>query len=212
MKRKMKLCADAAMTALLLLLMAFERIGAAAHEWLGIFMFVLVIVHHVFNMKWTSSLTRGKYPPIRMVQTVLVVLLLLSMLDSMISGVMLSRHALSFLPVHSGTSWARTLHMLCTYWGFVLMGIHLGLHWNIKLGRTWIFRAAGVLIAAYGVYAFVKRDIHTYMLLRSHFVFFDFSEPLVLFLLDYLAIMGMLVWAGYYLRCFIRYISYKNTI
>ena len=37
------------------------------------------------------------------------------------------------------------------------------------------------------------------MLLRIHFVFFDFSEPLWRFLLDYLAAMGLLVWIGHYL-------------
>lgn len=34
----------------------------------------------------------------------------------------------------------------------------------------WILRGAGFLIAVYGVYAFGKRDIGTYMLRQSHFV------------------------------------------
>lgn len=54
-------------------------------------------------------------------------------------------------------------------------------------------------IACYGCYAFIKRDIFDYMFLRTHFVFFDYSEPLVFFILDYVAVMGMFVFIGYYL-------------
>lgn len=46
-----KLVIDAAMTVVLILLMSFERIGRAAHEWLGLGMFVLFIAHHVLNRK-----------------------------------------------------------------------------------------------------------------------------------------------------------------
>ena len=80
----------------------------------------------------------------------------------------LSCHALSFLPISGGSFWARTLHMLSAYWGFVFISLHLGL-----------------LIAGYGSFAFIKREIGSYMLLKIHFVFFDFDEPLILFLLVY---------------------------
>lgn len=36
MKRRIKISVDAAMTVLLLLLMAYERVGQAAHEWLEV--------------------------------------------------------------------------------------------------------------------------------------------------------------------------------
>lgn len=134
MKKYRKLIVDAVMSALLLLLMAYELIGAAVHEWLGIAMFVLVILHHGLNRKWSENVLKGKYGPMRITQMVLVVLVLFSMLGSMVSGIILSRHALVFLPIHGGTGWARTVHLLCGYWGFVLMGLHLGLHWSVVIG------------------------------------------------------------------------------
>ena len=196
------------MTGLLLLLMAYEMVGAAAHEWLGISMFLLVIFHHVLNRKWSGNLLKGKYRPIRIVQTVLVALVLCAMLGSMASGIVLSRHALAFLPIIGGTSWARTMHMLCGYWGFVFMGLHLGLHWGMIVGMVsrhfkpssllaGVSKIAGVAIAAYGAYALFKRGLPGYLFLENHFAFFDFSEPLVFFLLDYLAIMGLFVWIGH---------------
>ena len=210
-KQITKIITDIMMTIILLLLMAYSMVGEAAHEWLGIGMFVLFILHHILNRRWSQNLLKGRYTPYRGLQAALVMLALISILGSMISGIVLSRHALAFLPITGGQSWARTLHMLSAYWGFVLMSLHLGLHWNIMLAmarkmvkessvpRTWALRIAGCLIAAYGAYAFVRRGVGRYMTLRDQFVFFDFSEPMILFLLDYMAIMGLFVFIGHYL-------------
>ena len=106
--------------------------------------------------------------------------------------------------------------MLSAYWGFVLMSLHLGLHWNMMLGvagkavkgtskvRICILRIAATVVATYGMYAFVKRDIGNYMLLRIHFVFFDYDEPLFFFLLDYMAVMGLFIFMGHYLAVLLR--------
>lgn len=40
---------------------------------------------------------------------------------------------------------------------------------------------------------FIRRDLLTYMLLKTQFVFLDFSEPIPLFYLDYLAMMGAFI-------------------
>lgn len=66
--------------------------------------------------------------------------------------------------------------------------------------RTWVLRIAGYSFAAYGAVAFVRRDVGLYLLLKSHFVFFDYSEPLITFLLDYLAMMGLFVMIGYFIN------------
>lgn len=36
-----------------------------------------------------------------------------------------------------------------------------------------------------------------YLFLQTHFVFFDFSEPIPLFYLDYLAIMGLFIFLAH---------------
>ena len=181
-KQTMKIITDIAMTVLLLLLMSYSMIGEATHEWLGIGMFVLCIFHHTLNRNWSNSLFKGKYTSYRILQTVLVVLALVSMLGSMISGIIISRNVFSFLPITGGQSWARILHMLSAYWGFVFISLHLGLHWSVMMGmakrlwkkqsivRSWSVRTAGFLIAGYGVYAFFKREIGSYMFLKNQFV------------------------------------------
>lgn len=215
----LKLAIDAGMTAALLLLMAYERIGQAAHEWIGIGMFVLFTVHHILNGGWGRNILKGKYNPVRIVQTGIVLLVLCAMAGSMISGVILSRHALSFLPIKGGRSFARNLHMVSAYWGFVLMALHLGVHWGMMIGmagklfpkpsavRKWTGRILALVTAGYGIYAFGKRDIGEYMLLRSHFVFFDYDELLVFFCLDYMAVMGLFIFIGNYVCAGIRMIG-----
>ncbi len=54
---------DAAMTVLLLLLMAYQVTGEMAHEWIGMGMTVLVIIHQILNRKWYGALFKGKYNP-----------------------------------------------------------------------------------------------------------------------------------------------------
>ena len=135
-KMIMKICVDIGMTIALLLLMTYELIGQAAHEWLGIGMLVLFLTHHILNRKWTGNLLKGSYTPLRIWQTLLVVLVLLCMIGSMVSGIILSRHALSFLPISGGRSFARSLHMVSAYWGFVWMSLHLGLHWSMMMAMA----------------------------------------------------------------------------
>jgi len=65
--------------------------------------------------------------------------------------------------------------------------------------RTWMLRTIAVLIAGYGVYAFARRGIGRYMLMLDHFVFFDFDEPIIFFIADYVAVMGLFVFVGHYI-------------
>lgn len=195
MKRKtiLKIAVDIGMTVMLLLLMTYELIGAAAHEWLGIGIFGLFVVHHILNRKWIRCVFKGKYALFRIWQTILVIGILLTMVGSMYSGVILSEHALSFLPIKGGWAFARSLHMVCAYWGFILMSLHLGLHWGMMVGMAkrfvketpivgkYLFRVIALLAAGYGAYAFIQREIGRYMFLKNHFAFFNFEEPLVFF-------------------------------
>ena len=209
-KQKLKIAVDILMTAALLLLMPYALIGEAAHEWIGMGMLVLFVLHHILNHSWIKNLGRGKYTCIRAVQTVLAALILISILGSMASGILLSRYVFAFLDIRGLTVLARSIHMFCAYWGFVLMALHLGLHWGMVTGLTgkWFKSpsAARTLFArgdlpGYcriwnpGLYG--KRD-SGYLLMQVHFVFFNYEEPVIFFILDYMAVMGLFVFVGYY--------------
>lgn len=204
-KATIKFSVDIIMTIVLLIQMAYHLTGERPHGWIGAAMFVLFIVHHILNRSWIRNLRKGRYNALRIFQVCINLLMFLSMIGLVVSGVMMSRH------VYGGQSFARTLHHLSAYWGFVLMSLHIGLHWGMIMGMVrkitkgasspWgrrVFPAVGAIIAAYGAYAFVARQIPHYMFLRIQYTFFDYAEPAVLFFLDYLAIMGLFVFLAYY--------------
>lgn len=224
MKPKMivKLCADLAMTVILTLLMAYSLIGETAHEWLGIAVFALFILHHILNGGFYKSIFKGKYTPIRVFGTVLFVGVMLAMIGMAVSGVIISQHALKFLPISGGLEFGRTLHMISANWGFVLMSLHLGYNWNAVLSPVkktlekppakWTLRAIGAAIAIYGAYAFIKRNLTQYLFLKTHFAFFDFDEPTILFILDYIAIVGLFVFIGHYLSVILKKLGKKKPV
>lgn len=213
MKKKFvcKIVIDVIMTILLLVLMARQLTGNSAHEWLGAGMFILWIVHQILNRNWYSHLFKGKYTHTRILQTVTNFSVLLSMLGLMVSGIILSREVFVFLPISGGIALARPLHVLSAFWGFVLMALHLGLHWNMILGMVRkatgpvaskkariILRMVAALIAGYGFYAFLKNQFLSYMFLTSSFVFFDFERPVLLFFIEYIAIMDLFIFLAHY--------------
>ena len=69
MRAKIKIVIDAGMIILVLLQMAYHLIGDSLHEWLGIMLFVLLILHNILDRKWYSGLFKGKYTPIRFFHT-----------------------------------------------------------------------------------------------------------------------------------------------
>lgn len=92
------------------------------------------------------------------------------------------------------------------------MALHLGLHWGmfLNLGKkvlhirqssraqAWALRGISAVIALYGLIVFVQRNLLTYMLLQTEFVFLDFGEAIPLFYLDYLAMMVCFVLLSYW--------------
>ncbi len=210
-KIAVKLTADLGMTLALLFLMGYQFWGESAHEWVGAGMFLLFILHHVLNLNWHRRIFQGKYTPLRVLTLCVDIGVLLAMLALMYSGIVMSRHAFAFLSIEHGMALARRLHILGAYWGFLLMSIHLGLHWNMilsmlkrqlrlkpsKAGSTVLFLACAA-VAAYGVYVFISRDLASYLFLKSEFVFLDYNESKLLFYGDYLALMGLCIFIAHY--------------
>lgn len=220
MNGKLKRAIDVLMTAALLILMGYQFWGEKAHEWVGAGTFILFAAHHILNRGWYRNLFRGKYSPMRIFQVCIDMLTLLSMIALMYSGIVLSRYVFAFLPIGNGMALARQLHILGSYWGFLLMSLHFGLHWNMVLGmvkrkKKVVPRSVnvasfiiGLVVALYGAWVFVKRDFFTYLFLQSHFVFLDYEESKILYYLDYLSLMGMCIFISHYIGKFLR--SYKR--
>lgn len=208
---KIKIFIDILMTVLLSVLMAFQITGQELHEWFGAGMLVLFLVHNILNFKWYRNLFKGKYSTIRVVRTIVNFAVLLSMLCLAYSGMVMSRYVFDFVTIRGQMALARQMHMAASYWGLVLMSVHLGLHWGMVVGMAgkrfrerklptalpWILRIAAALAAGYGAVCFYKADIVSYMFLQTRFAFLDFRRPVVLVFMDNIAMMALWIFAGY---------------
>lgn len=212
LKMKIKMGIDFLMTGMLLLLMAYQITGQELHEWLGVGMLVLFLLHNILNIRWYGNLFKGKYTLLRVLQVIINISVLASMLCLGFSGIVMSRHVFAEFSIHGPMATARTMHLAASYWGFVLMSIHLGFHWSMLLGMfgrlwgrkkmpaafVWLIRFMAVFTAGYGAYCFHKENIVSYMFLKQEFVFFDFEQSAVSVFAEYIAMMGLWVFIGFY--------------
>ena len=226
LKMKIKMGIDVSMTVLLLLLMAYQITGQELHEWIGAGMLVLFLLHNILNIRWYGNLFKGKYTLLRVTQVIINLSVLASMLCLGFSGIVMSRHVFAELPIHGPMATARTMHLAASYWGFVLMSIHLGFHWSMILGMfgrlwngkkmpavfVWLMRFIAVFIAGYGAYCFHKNNIASYMFLKQEFVFFDFEQSAASVFAQYISMMGFWVFISFYAMKRIRKITVFNNV
>lgn len=212
LRMKIKVIIDFLMTILLLLLMAYQITGQEFHEWFGAGMLVLFLVHNILNFKWYRGLFKGKYSILRVMRIIVNFAVLFSMLCLAYSGMVLSHYVFDFVSVRGQMALARQMHMAASYWGFVLMSVHLGFHWGMIVGMAaklvsgrkipksffWILRLIAVAAAGYGAVCFYKADLVSYLFLQNQFAFFDFEQTAVSVFTEYIAMMGLWVFIGYY--------------
>ena len=199
-KKTIKIIIDTAMLILLPLLMAYSLIGETAHEWMGLSMFLLFILHHIMNPAWLKTLFKGRYTPLRIYLTGVNILLLIVMVLQPVSGILMSKHIFRFSGA-GGMSLARTVHLLLSHWGFVLLSVHVGNHAGThragkKKGVAALLWTAAVAVSIYGAYAFVNHDMASYLFLKNQFVFFDFEQPRLRFMADYASMMCLFACIG----------------
>lgn len=220
MKHKIKHFLDLVMTVVLLFLMSYQITGEKAHEWLGMAMFVSVVAHNLLNMKWYAALCKGRYTFLRIIRTTVNVLLLVAMLGTMVSGILMNNYVFP-LRISGTMASARVIHLAGSYWSFVLMSMHLGLHWgmivsmfskeseksNLRTVMRFVLRIIAAALAAYGGYCFIKADALSYMTFRMHFAFLDFERAPALVLGDQLAMMGAWMFISYYFGKIIQLVS-----
>lgn len=210
MRMKAKTILDVGMMLLFLLQMAYHLMGDSLHEWMGILLFALLILHNILDWRWYAGLGKGGYTPVRSFQTAINLLLLISCLGLMFSGILLSSAASAFLPIQAAIL-GRKLHMVFTTWSFLLLSAHVGLHWNMAISvikkrvRNWrheCFLAArftALLLSADGLYAFLLRKMPQRMFLLTEYAFFDYEEPFLFFMIHSIAILFLFACPAYYI-------------
>ena len=218
-----KPCIDAAMYVLFLLLMEQYLIADAAHEWMGIAVFVLFLLHNALNYRWYAALFKGRYNCLRIVQTAINFLLWLAMLGCIVSSLMISGTVFSGLVI-PGSRYGALIHMVCTAWAFVLMSLHSGLHWaqftviarrvklreNAKKVIVWICRALVLAVCAVGVWVFIDRAFYEELFLLSEYKTYDYDVNAFVYMLETAALSAVFVSIAYYIKKLYLFISRKS--
>ena len=132
---RIKRIIDISMTLVLLCLMAYQVTGEAAHEFIGVGMTLLCIVHQILNRRWYGTLLKGKYKAFRVLQTGINILLIMSFAVTAFCGMSMSTYAVPFMYGILRVSLVRRVHLSMSHWSFVLMGLHLGLHVPVMTAR-----------------------------------------------------------------------------
>ncbi len=198
-----KRIADAAMIILLLSLMAYQMTGEAVHEWIGMGMTGIVIVHQILNRKWYSSFFRGKYNPYRTLSVIIDLLLLFCFAMTAFCGMSMSSHAVPFLYGMAQISFVRRMHLSLSHWAFVLMGFHLGMHLPAmtaglrRNGRMKpILLCLFVCIGGAGLYLFLRNGMLDYLFFRVPFAFLDYDKAGWLVFLENVLMLSFWALAG----------------
>ncbi|MDR1508505.1 MAG: DUF4405 domain-containing protein [Synergistaceae bacterium] len=218
-----RLIIDLAMTVLLLCAMAYRITGDVAHEWIGITVTALFILHNAVNWRWYRGIFTGKYDFRRVLNTAVNLLLFVTMAALVISGVLISRTVFAFMGFSGGMQ-IRQAHTAAAYWGLIFIAVHLGMHWEMIMAvmrRTtksagtssvWviiIMRTVTALIVIYGVYASFDREMGGKLFLGYSFDFWNPDRPAFLFFTSNLAIMGVYICLTYYA---LKLLAYRRTL
>lgn len=107
--------------------------GLVFHEIAGIGIGLGIVVHIVLNFQWVKKVSLRlfdrKLPGKIRLGYLLNILLLISMIFIMISGLFISKIVFPTLRI-GNEAWFKMSHISISYLTLILIGIHIGLHWK----------------------------------------------------------------------------------
>lgn len=206
-----RLALDVALLLLFVTSLAFRSTGREAHEWVGVSFCLLFIVHTLWNWGWYKNIFTGTYSTRRTINIIINLALLATMTALCVCGIANSRHVFRFSQIIDGER-ARQLHSLAAYWSLVLVGVHIGLHWDMIVAAArkrlnfgnprkralLLNRMLVCAVLGFGVWASFERDMGSKLFLGFSFDYWPADQPLALFYVCHLTIMGNYVFVAHY--------------
>jgi hypothetical protein len=211
-----RLVIDLTMTILMLVAMAYHITGNTIHEVVGVCLFLLFIVHNILNRRWYKAIANGKYNIRRILSITVNLLFLMSIVTIVISSLPISSDLLPFVSVNNDMVW-REIHVLTSYWAFILMAVHIGMSWRTIINavgkmrglthtsrvHTIILRFIAVMIVVYGVQTSFDREMSSKLTIYNPFGW-GTDDSIFRFLIDHLAIMGIYISGTHYVLKFLQ--------
>ena len=132
-----KIYLDATIFVLFILVMSFHFLPRILHEILGLAMAAAVFLHLVLNRYWIFSLVRGNRTSRKKFSVLINFLLLASFLVTLVTGFFISNYVFDgvvSLELRRNVT-IHILHHSASYLMMILIGVHLGLHWQEIWGK-----------------------------------------------------------------------------
>lgn len=215
-KQVVKIIIDIAMYLIFVALMQEHLWSDGFHEWIGMILFVLFIAHNILNFRWYRNLFKGKYTATRIISTVVNLALVAAMICCMASSVLVSGKVFAFLDL-GGARLGRVLHLVATAWAFVLISLHLGLHFTplvnkfkqrkllLRIGQIFV-----ALLALYGIYVFIGRAFYEELFYLTEFKFFDLDKSAMAYFFETIAMSSVFATLAYYGKKLLQIKSKSN--
>jgi len=207
----LRLAFDFIAASLLLVGLSYWWLGNTVHELAGTAMFLLVILHNVFNRRRYGVIARTRREPRGVINIATTFALLTTMLALLVTSVLIS-HALSGVMSPFVGFTARQIHILAGYWALVIVSIHLGLRWPMLMGvarslfgvskasavRTLALRTAASAIAVLGVWSAFELGLGGKLTMQMTLDWWNFEESVLGFFVHCVAIAGLTIFLTYY--------------
>jgi hypothetical protein len=206
-----RLVFDLIAAGLLLFGFSYWWLGNVAHEVAGTAMFLLLIVHNVFNRRWYTMIPKARREARGLFNIAVTFLLMLAMLALLATSVLISNALSGVMSPYAGFT-VRQIHTLAAYWVLVTVSVHLGLRWPMLMGvarkltgisqpnavRTLALRLVAVLIAIHGVWSSFELTVGTKLSKQMTLDWWNFEESVAGFFIHCVAIAGLYMTLTYY--------------
>ena len=181
----------------ILLILEFSRIytGPFIHEVMGILLFILVIIHLIFNKNYILNIIKSNYNVKTTIMLVVNALLICSFILTSIFGILSSQETLTFLNIHNLN--IIKLHKIFGYISLIIVGMHLGINFNLMFGKITklinnniVNYVLSIIIIIFGIYSFIKVDFWNHLIGEYGFSISDGN--LIINIIEYLSIIMMI--------------------
>ena len=214
----LRLAFDFVAASLLLFGLSYWWLGNTAHELAGTAMFLLLVVHNIFNRRFYGAIAGARREARGLVNIAVTLALLIAMAVLLITSVLISEALSGFMSPHGGFT-ARQIHTLAAYWALVVVAVHLGLRWPMIMGvargllgisgpntaRSWALRLAAVAIAVHGVWSSFELGLGTKLAMQVTLDWWNFEDSVAGFFIHCVAIAGLYMVLIYYAMRWVRH-------
>lgn len=218
-----RLVFDVVAAGLLLFSLSYWWLGNIAHELAGTAMFLLVIVHNVFNRRWYGTVPEARREARGLLNIAVTFLLLVAMLALLITSVLISNALSGIMSAYGGFT-VRQVHTLAAYWVLVIVSVHLGLRWPMILGvarnltgisqpnamRMLVLRVAALLIAIHGIWSSFELGLGTKLSMQMTLDWWNFEQSVAGFFIHCIAIAGLYIFLTHHAMNWIQRRKCRN--